>query len=97
MTTIFWYDWAGYIGVVLVLLAYLLLQARALPGHGLVYQLMNLFGALGVMLSLMFGSFNLPAFLMELAWLLISLYGIGRGQRARAAASAQVEPGEPWR
>lgn len=97
MTTIFWYDWAGYVGVVLVLLAYLLLQARVFPGHGLIYQLMNLFGALGVMLSLMFGSFNLPAFLMELAWLLISLYGIVRGQRARGAASARIEPGEPWR
>ena len=88
MTTIFWYDWAGYFGVVLVLLAYLLLQSRALRGDGLVYQLMNLFGALGVMLSLTFGSFNLPAFLMELAWLLISLYGIVRGQRLRKAASS---------
>lgn len=97
MTTVFWYDWTGYVGVVLVLLAYLLLQARVLRGDGLVYQLMNLFGALGVMLSLMFGGFNLPAFLMELAWLLISLYGIMRGRRARKVASTEIGPEEPWR
>ena len=46
---ILWHDWAGYLGVVLVLLAFLLLQARKLHGNGLVYQLMNVLGALGVM------------------------------------------------
>ncbi len=45
MTTLFWHDWAGYIGVVLVLLAFLLLQARKLHGNGLTYQLLNVFGA----------------------------------------------------
>lgn len=83
MTTLFWHDWAGYLGVVLVLLAYLLLQARKLYGNGLTYQLLNLFGALGVLLSLLFGQFNLSAFVMEAAWLAISLYGIVRGWRLR--------------
>ena len=31
MTTLFWHDWAGYVGVVLVLLAFLLLQAHYRP------------------------------------------------------------------
>jgi hypothetical protein len=83
MTTLFWHDWVGYIGVVQVLLAYLLLQARKLHGNGLTYQLLNLFGALGVLLSLLFGSFNLSAFAMEAAWLAISMYGIARGWRLR--------------
>ena len=83
MTTLFWHDWVGYIGVVLVLLAYLLLQARKLHGNGLTYQLLNLFGALGVLLSLLFGSFNLSAFAMEAAWLAISIYGIVRARRHR--------------
>ena len=83
MTTLFWHDWVGYIGVVLVLLAYLLLQARKLHGNGLTYQLLNLFGAFGVLLSLLFGSFNLSAFAMEAAWLAISMYGIARGWRLR--------------
>jgi paired small multidrug resistance pump len=81
MTTFLWHDWAGSIGVALVLLAFLLLQARKLHGNGLTYQLMNAFGALGVLLSLIFGSFNASAFTMEAAWLLISAYGIVRGWR----------------
>lgn len=53
---LYWHDWAGYLGVVLVLLAYFLLQERKLQGHGLVYQLMNTVGAIGVMLSLLFSA-----------------------------------------
>lgn len=86
--TFHWHDWAGYIGVALMLLAYLLLQAHKLHGNGLVYQLMNVFGALGVMLSLLFGAFNVSAFFMEVAWLLIGIYGIARGARARRDARA---------
>ncbi|KRE87263.1 hypothetical protein ASG75_03755 [Rhodanobacter sp. Soil772] len=79
----FWYDWAGYLGVALVLLAFFLLQERKLQGSGLVYQLMNILGAIGVMLSLGFGSFNLSAFIMQVAWLLIGSYGIVRGIKRR--------------
>ncbi|EIL99350.1 hypothetical protein RHOFW104T7_10055 [Rhodanobacter thiooxydans] len=82
----FWYDWAGYLGVALVLLAFFLLQERKLQGSGLAYQLMNVLGAIGVMLSLGFGNFNLAAFIMQVAWLLIGSYGIVRGiQRRREA------------
>ncbi|MGH8116227.1 MAG: CBU_0592 family membrane protein [Rhodanobacteraceae bacterium] len=73
----------GLIGAVLVLLAFFLLQARKLHGNGLVYQLMNALGALGVALSLLFGRFNLPAFLLEVAWLAISIYGIVAARRVR--------------
>lgn len=83
MSTVLWHDWAGYIGVVLVLLAFLLLQARKLHGNGLIYQLMNVLGAVGVMLPLLFGSFNTSAFVMQAAWLLIGIYGIANSARAR--------------
>ena len=92
MSTWFWHDWAGYIGVLLVLLAYLLLQAHTLRGTALVYQLMNALGAAGVMLSLIFGTFNGSAFTMELAWLLISVYGIVRGMRVRREAKRMRQP-----
>lgn len=84
--TFYWHDWAGYIGVILVLLSFLLLQAHKLHGNGLIYQLMNMLGAIGVMLSLLFGNFNAAAFFMQLAWLLISIYGIARGTRTRREA-----------
>jgi len=83
-----WYDWAGYIGVALVLLAFFLLQERKLQGSGLVYQLMNVLGAIGVMLSLAFGNFNLSAFIMQVAWLLIGGYGIVRGIQRRRGTRA---------
>lgn len=86
--TIFWYDWAGYLGVALVLLAFFLLQAHQLHGNGLTYQLMNVLGAIGVMLSLLFGAFNWPAFVMQLAWLLIGVYGIARDMQRRRESGA---------
>jgi paired small multidrug resistance pump len=89
--TFYWHDWAGYIGVLLVLLAYLLLQAHKLHGNGLVYQLMNVLGAIGVMLSLVFGVFNASAFFMQLAWLLIGVYGIVRGMRVRREGRLKVQ------
>jgi hypothetical protein len=46
---------------------------------------MNAIGALGVTLSLLFGTFNLAAFLLEAAWFVISIYGIVVARRARAA------------
>jgi hypothetical protein len=85
--TFLWHDWCGYVGVALVLLAFLLLQAHKLHGNGLVYQLMNVLGALGVILSLVFGvAMNWPAFLMQLAWIVIGVYGIVHSTRARREA-----------
>ncbi|HEX7338856.1 MAG TPA: hypothetical protein VF271_02875 [Rhodanobacteraceae bacterium] len=88
-TMIAWYDWCGYAGVVLVLLSFLLLQAQKLKPHGWIYQLMNVLGAVGIMLSLIFGGFNLPAFLQELAWALIGIYGIIVSQRKRRDMTAR--------
>ncbi|MGN2243686.1 hypothetical protein ACFWZU_09285 [Frateuria sp. GZRR33] len=90
MSTLFWYDWAGFAGVVLVLLAFLLLQAHKLHGNGLTYQLMNVLGALGVALSLLFGSFNASAFALEVAWMAIGIFGIVRSARRRQAERASL-------
>lgn len=92
----YWHDWTGYIGVELVLLAFLLLQAHKLRGNGLVYQLMNILGAIGVMLSLLFGNFNAAAFVMQLAWLLIGIYGIARGVKVRREAREAGRKIAPW-
>jgi hypothetical protein len=74
-------------GVFLLLLAFLLLQAHKLSGVGLVYQLMNIVGALGLLLSLGFGLTPIawPIFSFELAWLLIGVFGIVQAQRRRRA------------
>ncbi|TAL91076.1 MAG: hypothetical protein EPN69_11020 [Rhodanobacter sp.] len=89
----FWYDWAGYLGVALILLAFFLLQAQQLHGNRLTYQAMNILGALGVMLSLLFGNFNLPAFMLEVAWIAIGVYGVLRSWRRHGETPRF--PGEP--
>ena len=83
MSTLHWHDFAGFVGVLLVLLAFLLLQAHKLHGNGLTYQLMNILGALGVALSLLFGSFNASTFALEIAWMAIGVFGIVRSARLR--------------
>lgn len=70
-----WYDLAGNIGVVLMVLGYLLLQAERIRSSDLSYSLINGIGALLVLISLIY-SFNLSAFLVEAFWLLISIYGL---------------------
>ena len=82
-----WYDLVGLLGTVIILLGFFLLQAGRLAGTGLVYQLINLFGAAGILVSLI-GKFNLPVFLLEAAWIVVSLYGIARSFRLRRNRAA---------
>ncbi|HZV22188.1 MAG TPA: hypothetical protein VFF93_00300 [Luteimonas sp.] len=84
-----WYDWTGIAGTLMVLAAFYLLQAGRVSGTGLVYQLLNLFGAGGVLVSL-WGKFNVSVFMLELAWMLVSLYGIVRSLRLRVARTPRV-------
>lgn len=72
----------GIVGTLLVLLAFFLLQARKLHGNGAVYQLLNAIGAAAIIVSL-FYQFNLASMMLEVAWLLISLYGLAVGIRHR--------------
>ena len=72
-----WFDIIGLIGVVLIVVAYLLLQLEKLPSSAPSYSLLNAAGAFLVMVSLFF-DFNLSAFLMEAFWFLISLFGLAR-------------------
>jgi paired small multidrug resistance pump len=77
-----WYDWAGLLGVVALLVAFFLLQAGKLHGNGFVYQLLNALGAGAVLVSLLY-AFNLSAFVIEACWVAISIYGMVRGIRAK--------------
>jgi hypothetical protein len=80
-----WYDWVGIAGTLMVLVAFFLLQAGRLSGTGLVYQLLNLFGSGGVLVSLL-GKFNVSVFVLEAVWMAISAYGIVRTIRMNSQA-----------
>lgn len=82
-----WYDWIGIAGTLMVLFAYYLLQAGRLQGNGLLYQLLNLVGAGGVLASL-YGKFNVAVFLLMALWIVITFYGLVR--RLRGAGKVDL-------
>ncbi len=82
-----WFDLAGFVGVVLIVIAYLLLQLNKLPSSAPAYSLLNAIGAFLVMVSLVF-DFNLSAFLMEAFWFLISVFGFLRAIFSKSAAAS---------
>ena len=71
------FDLAGFVGVLLIVIAYLLLQLDKLPSSSLSFSLLNAAGSLLIMLSLIF-KFNASAFLIEMFWFLISLIGLSK-------------------
>ena len=79
-----WYDWIGIAGTAMVLIGFLLLQAGRVSGTAIWYQLINLFGSGGVLVSLL-GKFNMSVFVLELTWMLISVYGIVRALKMKGA------------
>ena len=72
-----WFDLTGFVGVLLIIVAYLLLQLDKLPSSSPRYSLLNAAGALLIIVSLIF-AFNLSAFIVEVFWFLISLLGLWR-------------------
>lgn len=74
------YDVIGIIGVGFVLLAYGLLQVEKINSKGWRFSALNAVGAVLIMVSLYF-SFNLASFIIECAWLTISVYGLFKAWR----------------
>lgn len=70
--------------MLLMVVAYLLLQLEKLSSAAVSYLALNAIGAVLVIISLTV-RFNLSAFLMEAFWLLISLYGLAKPLFARRA------------
>ena len=77
-----WHNWLGVIGSLLIVLAYLLLQSKKIAATDLIYSVANAVGASLVLVSLLF-DFNLAAMIVELFWVLISLFGIAQFFRGR--------------
>lgn len=69
------FQWLGFLGMILIVLAYFLLQSGRCGIHSFKYQILNLSGAIALIASLMV-HFNLGSFLIEVFWIVITLYGI---------------------
>ncbi len=79
-----WHDFVGNLGVLLVLGAYLALQLERTDARSVLYSGANALGAILILVTLSY-DFNLSSFIIEIAWLSISLIGIGAHVRRRIA------------
>lgn len=68
-------DLIGYIGVICILIAYGALQLEKLSAETTRYSLLSLVGATCIIISLIY-DFSAASFVMELCWLVISLFGV---------------------
>ena len=76
-----WHDLVGNAGVAAILACYFLAQTGRMDISRPGYSLLNGLGALLIMVSLIY-NFNLSSFVIEIAWLTISGYGLWRWYRA---------------
>lgn len=85
------FDVIGMTGTFLVVGAFFMLQLERLKASGIGYNLMNLSGAILLLISLCY-NFNLASFVIELFWIAASLIGIYKYFKARNAQQlAQAE------
>jgi len=68
---------AGVAGAGTIILAYFLIQQGWLEAKGWRYSTFNLVGATLILISL-YTQWNLPSAVIEVFWISISLYGIGK-------------------
>ena len=71
----FLFDAIGMVGVFMILAVYSLVQLDKMDVKGLFYSVVNAVGAVFILISLTV-TFNMASFVIEIAWLMISLFGI---------------------
>ena len=82
-----WHDLAGNLGVLCILVTYALLQFERISAQGVLYSLLNALGSGLIVFSLIY-EFNLSAFVLEVAWLILSLIGLLRQWRTPGSAAS---------
>ena len=77
MMNLHWFDFVGFAGVLMVLGAYAGQQTRRINGDSALYSLMNLVGAAGILIPVLYAAeMNWSVLFIEGAWILNSVYGI---------------------
>jgi len=65
----------GFLGMICIVYAYLLLQIGSYDSKSLKFQYINLIGAVLLLISLCV-HFNLGSFIIEVFWIIITIFGI---------------------
>lgn len=68
-------DLIGIFGVIVIIVAYILLQLEKIDAKDLLFSLLNTLGAFLIIVSLLY-AWNLASFIMESTWMIVSLYGV---------------------
>ena len=76
-----WHDIVGTVGVLLVVGTYFAIQTSRIQSRQPSYSILNGVGAGLILVSLCF-DFNLSAFLIEMAWVVISVFGLFQSYRS---------------
>ncbi len=74
------YDLAGILGAFLAITAYFATQQRWITAQDWQFPAANLIAAILILISLI-ADWNLPSFVIEAFWLVISVYGIWKAFR----------------
>ncbi|CAM3793576.1 MULTISPECIES: CBU_0592 family membrane protein [Pseudoalteromonas] len=80
------FDIVGMTGTFLVVGAFFMLQLGKATPTGLVYNMMNLSGAILLLISLCY-NFNLASFVIEIFWIAASLIGLYKYLKAKQATA----------
>lgn len=73
-------DTIGITGVLIIIIAYILMQIDRMDPKGFLFSLLNTIGAIFILISLLY-DWNLASFVMEVIWLSLSLYGTVKGYK----------------
>lgn len=71
----FWIDIFGWIGALLILMAYALISFKKVEGNSLVYQLLNIFGSIFLVINTYYWG-AIPSTLVNIIWAIIAVFAI---------------------
>ncbi len=71
----FWIDVLGWIGALQILTAYALISLKKVEGDSLLYQLLNIFGSILLVINTYYWN-ALPSTLVNAIWLIIALFAV---------------------
>jgi paired small multidrug resistance pump len=92
MLNLHWWDFVGFVGVVMVLGAYFALQTRKMRGDGIPFSLLNALGAGCILVPVWYAPvMNWSVLFIEGVWILISFYGIWHSLTNREKAPPPVQ------
>lgn len=87
-----WIDVIGWLGALLVLAAYGLISFKRVEGNSLIYQLLNIFGSICLVLNTYYYG-AIPSTLVNIIWALIAvvaIFAIIKGSRRKGIEKEDV-------